>query len=77
VVGFTIGLKGKVPGKTCEKIAKMTMMMMMMMMIIIIIQSWHFFYHESQAYETVKRRNFISCMTVMESVFPGTTGLVN
>jgi hypothetical protein len=33
VVGFTIGSRGKVLGKTCENIAMKTMMMMMMMII--------------------------------------------
>jgi hypothetical protein len=37
VVGFNTGSRGKVPGKTCEKIAMMMMMMMIIIIIIIII----------------------------------------
>jgi hypothetical protein len=36
VVGFTIDSRGKVPGKTCEKIA----MMIIIIILIIIMYSW-------------------------------------
>jgi hypothetical protein len=41
VLGFTIGSRGKLPGKTHEKITMKTMMMMMMIIIIIIIIQKH------------------------------------
>jgi hypothetical protein len=37
VVGFTIGSKGKVPGKTCENIAETTIIVVVVEKIIIII----------------------------------------